>query len=87
MATERDTAIWKQILQILDEKLQLGVLQQSRAVVDYKFEAEHLTLFVATDEAFDFFNSEINQQRLIILSRPAIWMEKVSVERVEAEPL
>ena len=79
--------IWQQIVKILEEKLQFGFLEQEKSVVNVEFDGAELTLTVASDEAFDFFNAEINQQRLIIVSRPVISLDKVLVKKVDAEPL
>ena len=78
---------WKEILKILDEKLQYALLDRARSVVDVKIEGEELHLYVAGSEAAEFFKAEINQQRLIILSRPLITLEKIRVKEVAAEPL
>ena len=78
---------WNQILEILDEKLQYGLLEQARAVVDVKITGGELTLFVGNSESKEFFQAEVNQHRLMIMSRSVFNIEKITVQMVEAETL
>lgn len=76
---EASIKVWNQIVNLLDEKLQYALLEQMKAVKVVKLGAGELNLVVTTTEAYDFFSAHINQQRLIILSRPVAAIEKVSV--------
>ena len=87
MTSDKAAKIWKELLSILEEKLQYSILEQAKSVVDVSLDGSDLTLMVATDEAHDFFNSQVNEQRLIILSRPVVQLEKITAEKVNAEPL
>ena len=87
MTDIRANEIWTRVLAVLDEKLQYGPLEQARNVVDVKTEGDELILFVATAEAERFFSAEVNQQRLIIQSRPAVSLSKISVVRTESSPI
>ena len=87
MANAKDQATWDKIIALLEDKLQFGFLEQIRACADVSFDGGEVTLFVSTDEAFEFFNADINQQRLTIYSRPVVRIETVSVRRVEAEAI
>ena len=87
MTNQVSAKAWEQILLLLEDKLQMGLLEQTRAVVDVNLEGAELTLFVASDESFDYFSSEVNQQRLIIMSRPVISLEKIRVKRRDAHPI
>lgn len=87
MTANQAHEIWSGILKILDEKLQYGLLKQVDSVVDVKIDGDELSLCVSDDEAFDFFQAEVNQQRLIILARPVIFLETIKVIKVDAEPL
>ena len=82
---QRSGDVWERILALLDEKLQYGLLEQAKAVTEVSLEGEELALTVSTREAFEFFSAHINQQRLIILSRQEISLEKVSVSLKEIE--
>lgn len=72
---------WGKVLEIIDEKLQYGLLEQTRAVVGAEMCGSVLELSVATDEAFQFFSSPVNQQRLIIISRPVLSIGTVVVRK------
>lgn len=87
MTASKSAQIWEQIVAVLDEKLQYGLLEQAKSVVRVVVEGEEMRLHVGSAEAFDFFNSHINQQRLMIISRPVIYLEKIVVIKAEAEPL
>lgn len=77
--------LWAQILEVLDEKLQYGLLEQARAVSNVRLEGSELILQVADPEAAEFFNAHINQQRLVIMTRPIYPIDKVSVESPAVE--
>lgn len=87
MNTKDAQSAWKKIVDLVEDKLQMGLLEQIRCVVDIKLEGPELTLYVATDDAFEFFSSPVNQQRLIIISGNVISLEKVHVEKTEANPI
>lgn len=70
---------WRKILDILEEKLQMGLLEQARSVREVHFEGGELQLVVGSPEAMEFFSSEVNQQRLSIISRPVARIDRVSV--------
>ena len=70
---------WPKIVEQIEEKLQLGLLEQVRAVIEASFTGGELALAVATTEAYEFFGAHVNQQRLIILARPVITIDRVSV--------
>jgi hypothetical protein len=78
---------WEKILEILDDKLQYGFLEQARSVVDVKISGGDVTLLVSTPEAKEFFQAEVNQHRLMIMSRPVLTIDKISVQLVEADAL
>ena len=82
MTPHRAQDLWEQLLKILDEKLQYGLLQQARAVSAVRLDGTELTLSVVTDEAFEFFSAHVNQQRLIIMARSVCAIEKIIVERL-----
>ena len=86
-SNQQSQEVWQKILQILDEKLQYGLLEQAKMVVDVSLEDTELTITVANQEAERFFSNEQNQQRLIIQSRPDVKLSKVKVLRVESSPI
>ncbi|MFN8389300.1 MAG: hypothetical protein U0136_03315 [Bdellovibrionota bacterium] len=87
MTDRRAHDIWQKILNAQEEKLQYGFLDQAKSVVDIKMDGNELTLFVASDEALRFFTSEVNQQRLFIVSRPIATIEKFRVVKIDSSPL
>ncbi len=87
MTKERSSDVWDRILQVLDEKLQYGFLEQAAAVLDVHLEGEELHLTVATPEAQQFFNSELNEQRLILLVRSFLRLSRVKAKLSEGSPL
>ena len=87
MTDTESAKIWRQIVEILDEKLQYGFLNQEKSVVDISINGNELTLYVCNDEAFDFFQSEINQQRLMIMSRGIRNFNSIIVAKVEADSI
>jgi len=70
--------IWNLILERLHEKLQYGVIEQTKFVTEARIEGSELILQVSTEEAKEYFNAEVNQQRLIILARPEITLLRVT---------
>lgn len=87
MTKQNDTAVWARILLLMEEKMQFGFLEQARFVLKAEFENGHAILTVCSDDAREFFNSQVNQQRLIIVSRPVVSIERFTILQVEAEPL
>lgn len=69
MKDTRAHEIWNKILEVLDEKLQYAFLNQARSVRDVRFEGSELVLVVSSPESVAFLNSDLNQQRLMIISR------------------
>ena len=70
--------IWNLILERLQEKLQYGVIEQTKFVADARVEGSELILEVTSEDAKEYFNAEVNQQRLIILARPEITLLRVT---------
>lgn len=87
MKTSESEIIWGKILEALEDKLQYGLLEQARHVVLARVEGEELHLTVNTEEAAEFFRAHVNQQRLILLSRGIINIEKITAEVAQAQPL
>lgn len=87
MTDARASEIWQRILALLEDKLQYGIVDQARSIVRVTLLGNGLKFFVSTDEAAEFFRSEVNQQRLAILSRSIFAIETIEVEKVDAEPL
>lgn len=80
MSSEKTQEIWKQIIKQLEEKLQYAFLEQIKNVEDVNLEGDELILTISDADSIEFFKSEINSQRLILLSRPVISLENVVVK-------
>jgi len=78
--TKSPRDIWSAVLAEIDEKMQFGLLEQARTVLDIQIDGTELVLFVASEECQQFFSQGGNQQRLLIMARPVIDLERVSVK-------
>ncbi|MBP9838575.1 MAG: hypothetical protein KBC84_07650 [Proteobacteria bacterium] len=87
MSNQPAHEIWKKVLAVLDEKMQFGFLEMAKEVVDIKISGSEITLFVTNSEAEVYFNSEVNQQRIFIVSRPIHPLSKVCVIVTESSPI
>jgi hypothetical protein len=76
---------WDDLISLVEEKLQFGLLTQMRSVVSAQIEGGEMMLAVNSREALDFFNNATNQQRFILLARPILPLEKISVSFVQTE--
>ena len=73
--------IWESILSEMDEKMQFGLLEQARNVIDIQIDGEELVLLVESDAAAAFFEIPGNQTRLLIMARPIVQLEKIVIKR------
>ncbi|MCB0358212.1 MAG: hypothetical protein KDD44_01200 [Bdellovibrionales bacterium] len=87
MTSERAAEVWDSIISTLEDKLQYALIEQARSVVKADFEGGELSLLVADQEACDFFNSPVNEQRLILQCRSVVHIQKVRAKVVDASPL
>ena len=87
MTDRRAEDIWRRITAVLEEKLQYAFLDYLRTVVSVKLEGNELWLGVCGQESFEFFSAAVNQQRLIIMARPVISLEKLIVRKTDASPI
>ncbi len=85
MDDQRALEIWSKVLEVLDEKLQYGFLEQAKCVLNVAFDGSVFTLYVSGEEALRFFNAEVNQQRLFIVSRPIASITRIAIEKAETE--
>jgi len=76
--------VWDKILAEFEDKLQFGFLEQAKAITSVQIEGEEITLVVNQQEAEDFFKSSVNENRLIVTSRPIVRLDKLIV-RYEPE--
>ena len=73
---------WEKLLAFLDEKLQLGLLDQLQKIKSYHFEAEILYI-VPDDTNVDYFARPEMLQQLELLAQDAVQVERVKVKKEE----
>ena len=83
MVSRPTEEIWKDVISVLEEKLQYGLLQQLKNISSLDIAGSQLKLIVTDPESFEFLTSETNQQRLIILCRPVLHVEEILIELKE----
>ena len=77
-------ALWNKLLDFLDEKLQLGLLDHLRRVASYHFEAEVLYVEPAGGDDLDYLSRPVMQQQLQLLAEEAVRVTKVVVKKAGA---
>ncbi len=73
--------LWEKLLVVLDEKLQLGLLDQLRRVTSYHFEEDVLYLEPANPESERYLLKDGVFQQLQILAQDAIGIEKIKISK------
>jgi hypothetical protein len=72
--------LWNKLLETVDEKLQLGLLDHLRHIRAYHFEASTLYLDPGTKEVEAYFKREGILQTLKFLAQDAIKIEDVQIK-------
>ena len=73
---------WNKLLESLDEKLQLGILDHLRKIKAYHFEEEVLYVEPSTPEGEAYLSKDSVVQQLQLLAHDAVKVEKVRVKRL-----
>ena len=73
--------LWEKLLHLLDDKLQLGLLDNLKKVASYHFEDETLFLQPSTQESYDYLTKDAFFQQLQLLVHDATGVEKVKIEK------
>jgi hypothetical protein len=76
--------LWEKFLDVLDEKLQLGLLDHLRKVASYHFEEDILYIEPGGAESERYFAKPAVHQQLEILAQDAVGVEKVKVKKLES---
>lgn len=76
--------LWEKLLDFLDEKLQLGLLEHLRKVSVYHFEAETLFIQPNNQEEYDYLAKETVLQHLELLAQDAVGVEHVRIKEPSA---
>jgi hypothetical protein len=71
---------WQKFLDILDEKLQLGLLTHLRKVQNYSFDNDTLILEIDNQIDLNYFKNEAFLQQLKVLAKDAISVKDVIIK-------
>ena len=77
---------WQRLLDSLDEKLQLGLLDQLRKVQSYHFEGNSLFLEGFSKEQCEYLSRPVVLQQLQFLAQDAIGIQEVHLKPATANP-
>jgi len=69
--------LWNKLLEALDDRLQLGLLDQLRRVSSYHFEDQTLTIQAGSEEDNSYLSRPAVAQQLEIFAREATAVERV----------
>ncbi len=76
--------LFSQLLSLVDEKLQLGLLDALKKIHSYHFEDETLFLKVEAAELLEYLKRDAVFQQLSIFAKDACQVERVKVEHIES---
>lgn len=76
-----DPERWKRLLDALDEKLQLGLLDQLRKVASYHFESNVLYIEPASKEQDSYLRKESVFQQLELYAQDSIKVTSVKIRQ------
>ncbi len=71
---------WQKFLDILDEKLQLGLLNHLRKVQNFSFDNDTLILEIENQIDLNYFKNEAFLQQLKVLAKDAISVKDVIIK-------
>ncbi len=70
---------WNKLLEALDEKLQLNLLEHLKRVASYHFEEDILYLEPATKEENEFLRKDSTIQQLQLFAQDVIKVDRVKI--------
>ena len=76
---------WQKLLDVLDEKLQLGLLDHMRKVESYHFEDNTLFISVASEDQLEYLSRPVVHQQLEVLAQDSAQVEKVQIKPAETK--
>lgn len=71
--------MWEKLLNDLDEKLQLGLLDRLRRVEGYHFESDTLFVDASSKEDQGYLTKAVNFQQLSLLAQQSTGVERVVI--------
>ncbi len=74
---------WSKLLQSLDDKLQLGILDHLRKIKSYHFEEDVLFIDPSTPECERYLSKDTVIQQLQLLAHDAVQVEKVKIKKLD----
>ena len=77
--------MWEKFLNALDEKLQLGLLDQMQRVNSYHFEEDVLYVQPSSKADYDYLKEGSHFQQLEILAQATLQVDKVKLTEPESE--
>jgi len=72
--------LWEKLLNELEDKLQLGLLDRLRRVTAYHFEGDLLILKPGTDQDREYFQGKAINQTLRLFAEKVANVEKVRID-------
>ena len=77
--------LWEKFLEHLDDKLQLGLLDQMRRVSSYHFESDILYIQPSSESDYDYLREGNHFQQLEILAQAALKIDRVKLTHPSEE--
>lgn len=74
---------WEKLLETLDEKLQLGLLDRLKNAISYHFEADVLYIEPGDDDDAEYLSRDAVFQQLQLFAQDVTKVEKVKIRRGE----
>ena len=72
---------WEKLLNLLDERLQLGLLDRLKKVSTYHFEEDLLIIEPASKEEYEYFAREGIRQQVELFAREACRIDVVKIKK------
>jgi hypothetical protein len=76
-----DPERWGKLLEVLDDKLQLSLLEHLKKVSSYHFEEDILYIEPGSPDIEKYFQKDSAIQQLQLLAQDAIGIEKVKIKK------
>lgn len=77
--------LWEKFLEHLDDKLQLGLLDQMRRVSSYHFESDVLYIQPSSESDYEYLKEGSHFQQLEILAQAALKVDRVKLTHPSEE--
>lgn len=76
---------WEKLLEVLDDKLQLGLLEHLRRVTAYHIEEDVLYIEPGSPADEEYLKRDSTFQQLEVLAADAIQVDKVKLKKLTSE--